>query len=81
MVAGVRQIVVKNLYGGLDVNHSIFGNFSFAERLVSEQRSLGNPYLVTVLVAAEEAAVWDGSAAEPSPHDEPGGIESAAAIA
>jgi hypothetical protein len=60
LVPGVRQVVVKDLYGGLDVNQSIFGNFSFAERLFSEQRSLGNPYFVTVLVAAEEAAVWDG---------------------
>lgn len=60
LVPGVRQVVVKDLYGGLDVNQSIYGNFSFAERLFSEQRSLGNPYFVTVLVAAEEAAVWDG---------------------
>lgn len=60
LVPGVRQVVVKDLYGGLDVNQSIFGNFSFAERLFSEQRSLGNPYFITVLVAAEEAAVWDG---------------------
>ncbi|MFF4911223.1 hypothetical protein ACFY2T_40890 [Streptomyces sp. NPDC001260] len=60
LVPGVRQVIVKDLYGGLDVNQSIYGNFSFAERLFSEQRSLGNPYFVTVLVAAEEAAVWDG---------------------
>ncbi len=60
LVPGVRQVVVKDLYGGLDVNQSIYGNFSFAERLFSQQRSLGNPYFVTILVAAEDGAVWDG---------------------
>lgn len=60
LVPGVRQVVVKDLYGGLDINQSIYGNFSFAERLFSEQRSLGSPYYFTVLVASEEAAVWDG---------------------
>jgi hypothetical protein len=60
LVPGVRQVVIKDLFGGLDVNQSIYGNFSFAERLFSEQRSLGDPYFVTVLVAAEEAAVWEG---------------------
>ena len=60
LVPGVRQVLVKDLYGGLDINQSIYGNFSFAERLFNEQRSLGNPYYVTVLVAPEEAAVWDG---------------------
>lgn len=60
LVPGVRQVVVKDLYGGLDINQSIYGNFSFAERLFSEQRSLGSPYFFTVLVAPEEAAIWDG---------------------
>lgn len=60
LVPGVRQVIVKDLYGGLDINQSIFGNFSFAERLFAEQRGLGSPYFVTVLVAPEEAAVWDG---------------------
>ncbi len=60
LVPGVRQVLVRDLYGGLDVNQSIYGNFSFAERLFSEQRSLGNPYYVTVLVAPDESVVWDG---------------------
>ena len=60
LVPGVRQVVVKDLYGGLDINQSIYGDFSFAERLFTEQRGLGNPYFVTVLVAPEEAAIWDG---------------------
>lgn len=60
LVPGVRQVVVKDLYGGLDVHQAIFGNFSFLERLFTEQRSIANPYFVTVLVAPEEAAIWDG---------------------
>lgn len=60
LVPGVRQVVVRDLYGGLDINQSVFGNFSFAERLFAETRSLGSPYFFTVLVAPEEAAVWDG---------------------
>jgi hypothetical protein len=59
-VPGVRQVVVKDEYGGLDINQSIFGNFNFAERLFSEERSLGEPYYFTVLVAPGEGAVWDG---------------------
>jgi hypothetical protein len=60
LVPGVRQVVVKDLYGGLDINQSIYGNFNFIERLFSEERSLGDPYYFTVLVAPGEAAIWDG---------------------
>jgi hypothetical protein len=60
LVPGVRQVVVKDLYGGLDINQSIFGNFSFVERLFSEERSLGEPYYFTVLVATGEGAIWEG---------------------
>ncbi len=60
LVPGVRQVVVKDLYGGLDINQSIFGNFSFLERLFSEERSLGEPYYFTVLVAPGEGALWEG---------------------
>lgn len=60
LVPGVRQAVVKDLYGGLDINQSIFGNFSFLERLFSEERSLGEPYYFTVLVAPGEGALWEG---------------------
>ncbi len=60
LVPGVRQVVVKDLYGGLDINQSIFGNFSFLERLFSEERSLGDPYYFTVLVAPGEGALWEG---------------------
>jgi uncharacterized phage protein gp47/JayE len=60
LVPGVRQVIVRDLYGGLDINQSIFGNFSFLERLFSEERSLGTPFFFTVLVAPEEGAVWEG---------------------
>ncbi len=60
LVPGVRQVVVKDEYGGLDINQSIFGNFNFGDRLFSEERSLGEPYYFTVLVAPGEGAIWDG---------------------
>jgi hypothetical protein len=60
-VPGVRQVIVSDKYGGLDINQSIYGNFSFAERLFSEERSLGEPYYFTVLVAPGDGAIWEGS--------------------
>lgn len=60
LVPGVRQVIVKDLYGGLDINQSIFANFNFIERLFSEERSLGDPYYFTVLVAPGDGAIWDG---------------------
>ncbi|MEU8471614.1 hypothetical protein AB0F30_27530 [Streptomyces sp. NPDC029006] len=64
LVPGVRQVLVKDLYGGLDINQPIFGSFTFLERLFSQERSLGNPYFFTVLVAPEEGAVWDELSAQ-----------------
>ena len=60
LVPGVRQVIVKDKYGGLDINQSIFGNFNFIERLFAEQRSLGSPYYITILVAPDDGAIWDG---------------------
>jgi hypothetical protein len=59
-VPGVRQVLVRDPSGGLDINQSIFGNFPFMERLFSTERDLGNPYYVSVIVAPTAAAVWDG---------------------
>lgn len=59
-VPGVRQVVISDQYGGLDINQSIFGNFNFAERLFSQERSLGEPYYFTALVAPGDGAIWDG---------------------
>ena len=33
LVPGVRQVQVRDAWGGLDINQSIFGNFNFIERL------------------------------------------------
>jgi hypothetical protein len=60
LVPGVRQVVVRDAWGGLDINQSIFGNFNFVERLFSEERDLFSPYYVSVLVAPTPAAIWSG---------------------
>lgn len=59
-VPGVRQVQVFDGRGGLDINQSIFGNFTFVERVFASERDLGNPYYFTVLVAPTAAAIWDG---------------------
>ncbi|MFO0750669.1 MAG: hypothetical protein U1F43_34120 [Myxococcota bacterium] len=60
LVPGVRRALVRDGWGGLDINQSLFGNFNFAERLFGTERDLGSPYYFTVLVAATEAAIWHG---------------------
>lgn len=59
-VPGVRQVQVKDKYGGLDIGHAIFGNFSFVERLFTEERNLGSPFFITILVAPDVGAIWEG---------------------
>lgn len=58
-VPGVRRVQVQDKFGGLDINQSLFGNFNFIERLFSQERSLGSPYYVTILVAEDVGAIWD----------------------
>lgn len=60
LVPGVRQVQVRDAFGGLDINQSIFGNFNFIERVFSSERDLGSPYYMTILVAPTEAAIWEG---------------------
>jgi hypothetical protein len=60
LVPGVRQVQVRDAWGGLDIHHSIFGNFNFIERVFGTERDLGSPYYFTVLVAPTAAAIWDG---------------------
>ena len=60
LVPGVRQVLVRDLWGGLDLAQSIFGDFNFIERVFSSERDLGSPYYFTVLVAPQPAAIWDG---------------------
>lgn len=61
LVPGVRQVAVRDGWGGLDLSQSVFGEFDFIERLFAADRDLSSPYFVTVLVAPTEAAVWDGA--------------------
>lgn len=60
LVPGVRQVVVRDPMGGLDINQSIFGNFNFIERLFGTERDLASPYYFTVLVAPTLSAIWEG---------------------
>jgi hypothetical protein len=60
LVPGVRQVQVRDGWGGLDIHQSIFGNFNFIERVFGTDRDIGSPYYFTVLVAPTPAAIWDG---------------------
>jgi hypothetical protein len=55
LVPGVRQVQVRDAWGGLDIRQSIFGNFNFIERLFSEERDLAEPVL---LHGARGADTW-----------------------
>jgi hypothetical protein len=61
LVPGVRQVVVRDALGGLDIHQSIFGNFNFIERVFGTERDLATPYYFTVLVAPTQGAIWEGS--------------------
>jgi hypothetical protein len=60
LVPGVRQVQVRDAWGGLDIYQSIFGNFNFIERVFSQERDLGSPYYFNVLVAPTPGAIIDG---------------------
>lgn len=60
LVPGVRQVTVRDEFGGLDLDRAIFGNFNFIERLFGAERDLASPYATTILVAPEDGAIWDG---------------------
>lgn len=60
LVPGVRQVTVRDGWGGLDLSQSIFGDFDFIERLFAAERDLASPYFVSVLVAPTDAAIWSG---------------------
>jgi hypothetical protein len=60
LVPGVRQVQVRDAWGGLDIHQSIFGNFNFIERVFGSERDLGSPYYLAVLVAPTPAAIWEG---------------------
>jgi hypothetical protein len=60
LVPGVRQVAVRDGWGGLDLSQSVFGDFDFIERLFAAERDLATPYYVSVLVAPTDAAIWEG---------------------
>jgi hypothetical protein len=60
LVPGVRRVQVRDAWGGLDINQSIFGNFNFIERVFGAERDIGSPYYLTILVAPTPAAIWSG---------------------
>ena len=60
LIPGVRQVSVRDGWGGIDLSQSVFGDFTFLERLFATDRDLASPYFVSVLVAPTEAAVFDG---------------------
>jgi uncharacterized phage protein gp47/JayE len=60
LLPGVRQVSVRDGWGGIDLSQSVFGDFTFLERLFATDRDLASPYFVSVLVAPTEAAIWAG---------------------
>jgi hypothetical protein len=60
LVPGVRQVQVRDAWGGLDIYQSIFGNFNFIERVFGSERDLGSPYYFNILVAPTPGAIWEG---------------------
>lgn len=68
LVPGVRQVQVRDGWGGLDISQSIFGNFNFVERLFGSERDLGSPYYLDVLVCrhAGRRLGWPGRTARRS---------------
>lgn len=61
LVPGVRQVQVRDGYGGLDLNQSIFGYFNFLERVFSGERDVASPYFFNIMIAPTDAAIWAGA--------------------
>jgi hypothetical protein len=60
LVPGVRRVQVRDTWGGLDIQQSIFGDFNFVQRVFGTERDLGSPYYLSILVAPTPAAIWSG---------------------
>ncbi len=61
LVPGVRSVLVKDLYGGLDIERALFGNMTFLERVFAPQRDLGSTFGFTLIVAPTASAIWGGA--------------------
>ena len=57
-VDGVVDVLLADALGGVDVSQSIFDEFSFAERLFSAERRIGEPYTFDIVVAHEFRWPW-----------------------
>ncbi|MEM9191887.1 MAG: hypothetical protein AAGF12_22130 [Myxococcota bacterium] len=60
LVPGVRSVQLRDPFGGLDVEHAIFGTFNFLERLFGTQRDELSVYQAKLLVAPTQDAIVDG---------------------
>jgi uncharacterized phage protein gp47/JayE len=57
-VAGVRDVLLSDPLGGVDVSQSYFGIFAFGRRPFSAERHVGDPYFFDVVVAHDFARPW-----------------------
>ena len=57
-VDGVLDVLLSDPLGGVDISQSFFNEFSFAQRLFSAERRIGEPYQFDVVVAHEFAWPW-----------------------
>jgi Baseplate J-like protein len=57
-VPGVRDVLLSDPLGGVDVSQSYFGIFAFGRRPFSADRRVGDPYFFDVVVAHDFARPW-----------------------
>ena len=57
-VPGVRDVLLSDPLGGVDVSQSYFGIFAFGRRPFSAERRVADPYFFDVVVAHDDARPW-----------------------
>ena len=65
-VDGVRDCIVSDPLGGVDVSLSIFDRFVFDRRRFGEARFLGTPYFFDVFVAPQPGYIWETIGGSPA---------------
>ncbi|MEV5043490.1 baseplate J/gp47 family protein [Streptomyces griseoincarnatus] len=68
-VDGVVDVLLSDPFGGVDVSQSVFNEFSFAERLFSAERQIGEPYTFDVVVAHDYRWPWRTTGAVPGVYE------------
>jgi uncharacterized phage protein gp47/JayE len=68
-VDGVVDVLLSDPFGGVDVSQSVFNEFSFAERLFSAERHIGEPYTFDVVVAHDYRWPWRTTGAVPGVYE------------